>query len=162
MKKLLKCIAPLVGGAALAVVWTTACADAIVAESDLRSTPFANSTYGLGVISGKAHLVADARGGTTKVVAHLEGLTPGTGHIGHIHNGDCERLFPGVILHNLEPIIANTDGVGVSKTIIPEGLAGIEDCEWWVAFHEGPENADPQTPAIAIGPVLLRGKHQGR
>lgn len=27
------------------------------------------------------------------------------------------------------------------------------DCDWWVAVHEGPANATPQTPAIAVGPV---------
>lgn len=162
MKNPFNVIRLLMGGALLATVWISAHADALVAESELRSTPFADSKYGPGVVSGKAHLTSDARSGTTKVVAHLEGLTPGTGHIGHIHNGDCERLFPGVILHNLEPIVANAHGVGVSRTVIPEGMAGIENCEWWVAFHEGPENADPQTPAIAIGPVLFRGKHRDR
>lgn len=162
MKKRLNFVYLMMGGALLATAWISAHADAIVAESDLRSTPFANATYGPGVVQGRAHLVTDAKSGTTKVVAHLEGLTPGTGHIGHIHNGDCERLFPGVILHDLEPIVINAAGVGASKTVIPEGMGAIQDCEWWVAFHEGPANADPQTPAIAVGPVLIRDKRQGR
>lgn len=157
MKAALKTATALLSGALLTVVSATAYAGTTVGKSDLKSTPFATSTYGQGVVSGKAHLLSRTKTGATKVIAYVEGLTPGTTHIGHVHNGNCENLFPGVILHGLKPMVINAEGVGVSKTVIPETLAGIEDCEWWVAIHEGPENSDPQSPAVAVGPVLING-----
>ena len=67
-------------------------------------------------------------------------------------------MTPGTILYNLEPVVANNAGEGTSKTDIPQGLQGFADCSWWVAFHEGAENAAPQTPAIAVGAVILRSR----
>ena len=131
---------------------------AIIGESNLNPTPFANTTYGSGVIDGKAHLRTNAQGTVTKVVVHVEGLIPGTTHVGHIHLGDCTRLFPGTIIHNLEPLVADAAGMAVSKTKVVDTLAGLRNCEWWVAVHEGAENTDPQSPAIAVGPVLIKDK----
>lgn len=131
---------------------------AIVGESNLNPTPFANTTYGSGVIDGKAHLRTNAQGTVTKVVVHVEGLIPGTTHVGHIHLGDCTRLFPGTIIHSLVPLVADATGTAVSKTEFADSMAGLRDCEWWVAVHEGATDTDPQSPAIAVGPVLIKGK----
>ena len=131
--------------------------EARVGRAALHSTPYATATYGPGVVSGRAQLVSDPGTGTTSVVVRLEGLRPGSVHIGHIHYGDaaqpCARLQPGAIIHDLGPITANAHGVAKGRTVLEGSTAGIADCEWWVAFHEGPANASPQTPAIAIGPV---------
>lgn len=125
------------------------------ASATLRSTPFATTTYGHGVVSGQARLVSNAGSGTTSVAVRVAGLQPGTTHIGHIHFGGaadpCARLQPGAIIEDLGPFVANAHGTAVARTVIETPTAGVDDCEWWVAIHEGPENATPQTPAIAIG-----------
>lgn len=127
--------------------------DEVEAEADLRSTPFANGAYGEGVVSGEAEL--ESEGQQTVVRAELEGLAPGSTHVGHIHGGSCSALTPGPILHGLTPITVDEDGEGSSTTVLDASLAGLDDCEWWVAFHEGAENTTPQSPAVAIGPVLI-------
>lgn len=124
----------------------------------LRSTPFADKTYGAGLVGGEAELREEE--GLLEVKAEVEGLRPGTTHIGHIHRGTCEHLSPGEIIHNLEPITIGEDGEGESVTVVATtttttSLSQVQDCEWWVAFHEGAENTTPQTPAVAVGPVLI-------
>ncbi len=120
----------------------------------LRATPYAVTRYGADVVAGEAEL-RPQRHGRLEVEARLEGLTPGTAHIGHIHLGDCGRLFPGTIIHDLSVIWIGEDGSGASTTVLEDSLIGLKDCEWWVAFHEGPANTSPQTPAVAVGPVLI-------
>lgn len=130
---------------------------AVTGEAELKSTPYATKNYGPGVVHGEAHLVTSGKGEKTKVVVKVEGLKPGTTHVGHIHYGDaaapCTKLQPGAIIQDLEPLVANKDGVAVSKTTFSGSMAGLKDCEWWVAVHEGSENTSPQSPAVAIGPV---------
>lgn len=144
----------------LAVPATTALAEGVEASAILGGTPFAITNYGINVVKGRAILVSDGRGDRSKVIVELSGLKPGSAHIGHIHGGNCAALTPGTIFHNLEPVIANGSGKGTSKTDIPEGMQGFADCKWWVAFHEGAENPVPplpQTPALAVGPVIIKG-----
>lgn len=131
--------------------------EARVGNATLRSTPFANSNYGPGVISGRGTLVSDAGSGTTSVVVRVEGLRPGTGHIAHLHLGNCAALQPGLIIHDLGPLVANAHGIAVDRTVIEGSIVGLADCAWWVAVHEGPANATPQTPAVAVGPVRFVG-----
>lgn len=124
-----------------------------VGAATLRSTPFAITNYAPGVVSGKATLVDDAGTGGTAVVVRVEGLRPGTTHIAHIHRGSCTALQPGLIIADLGPLVANAHGIAVDRTVIDDSTAGLADCDWWVAVHEGPANASPQTAAIAVGPV---------
>lgn len=141
--------------ATLALPALAVAGEARVGSATLRSTPFATKTYGPGVVSGQARLVTNAGTGTTSVVVCVEGLRPGSTHIAHIHRGGCDALLPGTIIHNLGPLVANARGIAVDRTVIQDSTAGIDDCEWWVAVHEGFENTDPQSKAIAIGPVLF-------
>lgn len=125
-------------------------------QATLRSTPFADTTYGAGLVGGEAELKEE--GGRLEVKAEVEGLQPGTRHIGHIHRGGCERLSPGEIIHNLVPITIDEDGEGESVTVVAAttaSLRDVQDCEWWVAFHEDAENSTPQSPAVAVGPVMI-------
>lgn len=128
--------------------------DGLEARAILGATPFANTNYGNNVIRGRATLSSRDEGTETKVTLKMRGLKPGTVHIGHIHAGNCPQLFPGTILHNLEPVVADASGEGSSRTLISASLNGLVDCSWWVAVHEGPENTAPQTPALAVGPVI--------
>ena len=127
------------------------------ATATLRSTPFANTNYGQGVVSGMAEL--EEEDGRLKIEARVRGLKPGTAHIGHIHFGDCTRLFPGEIIFDLKPVKIGKDGEGRSVTVINDtakaSLAKVDNCRWWVAFHEASANSTPQSPAVAVGPVLL-------
>ena len=132
--------------------------DVAEARAILGGTPPANANYGNNVVRGSASLASQNQGTSTKVILKMRGLKPGTVHIGHIHGGNCPQLFPGTILHNLEPIVADASGEGISRTEIPASLHGLIDCSWWVAVHEGPENTAPQTPALAVGPVITEGK----
>lgn len=135
----------------------------VSARAILGSTPYAHLSpdYGVNVVKGRAELSPANGGASTQVVARLSGLKPGSAHIGHIHGGTCAALKPGEIFHNLEPIVANGAGQGKSKTIIAESMDGLIDCEWWVAFHESAINSTPQSPAIAVGPVITKG-HKNR
>lgn len=144
--------------ACLAVSATAALAEGVVANAILGGTPFALKNYGVNVVKGRAILVSGESDDTANVVVTLSGLKPGTTHIGHIHGGTCAALTPGTIFHNLNPIVADDSGKGVSRTKISKGLQGLADCEWWVAFHEGAENTSPQSPALAVGPVIIKGQ----
>ena len=143
--------------AVLVLPATALAGEARVGATTLRSTPFATSNYGPGVISGRATLVSNAGTGTTSVVVRVEGLRPGTGHIAHLHLGNCAALQPGLIIHDLGPLVANAHGIAVDRAVIEGSTVGLADCAWWVAVHEGPANATPQTPAIAVGPVRFVG-----
>lgn len=160
MKSMQSFLVASLSGVFLAVPSTSAWAEAVAARAILGATPFAHDHYGTNVVRGHAELVSDSRGASSHIIVKMSGLIPGTAHIGHIHGGNCTRLFPGTILHNLEPVVANNSGQGTSKTEIPEGMQEIADCEWWVAVHEGAENASPQTPALAVGPVITQGREQ--
>lgn len=129
-------------------------ADELSADAILGATPFAHNTYGVNTVRGRAQLEPNDTDGSLKVVVKISGLTPGTTHIGHIHGGTCASLFPGTILFNLEPVVIDEDGEGKSTTNISASLSGLRDCDWWVAVHEGPANTSPQTPAVAVGPVI--------
>lgn len=144
----------------LAIPAGAAFAEDGVASAILGGTPFAITNYGKNVVKGHATLVSDGRGTSTQVIVKLSGLKPGTAHIGHIHGGSCAALTPGAIFHNLTPVVGDGSGKGTSKTQIPKGIQGLADCEWWVAFHEGAENASPQTPALAVGPVIIKGQER--
>jgi len=136
-------------------------ATAVLAEEAsaiLGGSPFALKNYGPNVVTGRATLVSSGGSGSAMVIVKLNGLKPGTAHIGHIHGGSCVALTPGDIFHNLNPVVADSSGKGTSKTEIPKSIQGLADCEWWVAFHEGAENATPQTPALAVGPVIIKGQ----
>ena len=82
------------------------------------------------MIEGKARLITDANGNRTTIVTHVKGLKAGTKHAGHIHFGDCTRLFPGEIVHDLAPLVANEDGRAVSRTVVDDSLASLQDGQW--------------------------------
>ena len=109
------------------------------------------------VVKGRAELHASGRS-STMVIVWLAGLKPGSIHASHIHRGTFIQLSPGEISNDLSPVVANEHEVGFSKTEIPAKLADLADCSWWVAVHEGPVNATPQTPAIAVAPVITHSE----
>lgn len=128
------------------------------ATATLGSTPFANATYGAGAVSGKAEL--EQEDGRLKINAEVQGLKPGTSHVGHLHFGNCTTLIPGEVVAHLTPLTVGQDGQGRSVTVITgatrANLAAVQDCDLWVAFHEGATNTTPPSPAAAVGPVLLK------
>ena len=103
----------------LAVPSAAVAGEARVGDATLRSTPSATATYGPDVISGKATLVNNAGNDTTSVVVRVEGLRPGTTHIAHIHLGNCTALQPGLIIHDLGPLVANAHGIAVDRIEAP-------------------------------------------
>ena len=143
---------------ALSVNYTRADDDLREAHAILGASPFAHANYGNNAVRGSAVLIPQEQGASTKVILRIRGLTPGTVHIGHIHGGNCPQLFVGTILHNLEPVVINASGEGSSRTTIPASIQGLVDCSWWVAIHQGPGNTSPQSPAVAVGPVITGGK----
>lgn len=144
----------------LSITATAAFAEDMIGSAILGGTPYAITNYGVNVVKGRAVLVSDQRANTSRVIVTLTGLKPGSAHIGHIHSGTCAALTPGTIFHNLTPVVADESGKGTSKTRISKGLQGLADCEWWVAFHEGAENTAPQTPALAVGPVIIKEQNR--
>jgi len=154
-----KLLASIVFGSISMLLVDQALAENTEAFAILASTPYAHMNYGSNVVKGRAELHSASHSSTT-VVVRLVGLKPGSIHVSHIHHGTCVQLSPGEISNDLSPMVANERGVGVSKTEIPGKLADLADCTWWVAVHEGPVNATPQTPAIAVGPVITRSETQ--
>ena len=150
MKKL---FAAIIFGSILTLLASQVRAENTDAFAILGSTPFAQKNYGANVVKGRAELHALSRSSTV-VVVRVTGLKPGSIHATHIHRGTCLQLSPGEITNDLSPVVANERGVGFSKTAIPSSLADLGDCSWWIAVHEGPANATPQTPAIAVAPVI--------
>lgn len=144
----------------LAVPAASALAEGVSAGAILGGTPFALKNYGVNVVKGLSILVSSETDNRAIVSVKLSGLKPGTTHIGHIHGGTCAALTPGTIFHNLNPVVADANGTGTSRTEISRGLKGLADCEWWVAFHEGAENTSPQSPALAVGPVIIKGPYR--
>ncbi|MEP7194397.1 MAG: hypothetical protein ABI903_16245 [Actinomycetota bacterium] len=128
------------------------------ATATLGATPFADATYGPGVVSGKAKL--EQKDGQLTVQAEVQGLKPGTSHVGHLHFGNCTSLIPGEVVYHLTAVKIGQDGQGHSVTVIPDAtranLTAVQDCDLWVAFHEGPTNTNPPSPAAAVGPVLIK------
>ena len=129
--------------------------DGLSARAILGGSPFAVANYGPNVVKGVAVLTSSEGGGSTSVIVKISGLKPGTTHIGHIHGGTCAQLAVGTILQNLTPVTVNASGEGSSQTKVYADLRGLTDCAWWIAVHEGPENTSPQTPAVAIAPVII-------
>jgi Cu/Zn superoxide dismutase len=128
------------------------------ATATLGATPFADATYGAGVVGGNAKL--EQKDGRLIVRAAVRGLTPGTSHVGHLHFGTCASLIPGEVVYHLTAAKIGPDGQGRSVTVIPDAaranLAALKDCDLWVAFHEGAANTSPPSPAAAVGPVLIK------
>lgn len=128
------------------------------ATATLGATPFADATYGAGVVGGRATL--QQRDGRLIVKAAVRGLTPGTSHVGHLHFGNCASLIPGEVVYHLTAAKIAQDGQGRSVTVIPDAaranLAALKDCDLWVAFHEGATNTRPPSPAAAVGPVMIK------
>jgi Cu/Zn superoxide dismutase len=128
------------------------------AMAALGATPFADATYGAGVVRGKAKL--EQKAGRLIVKAEVQGLKPGTSHVSHLHFGNCASLIPGEVVYHLSAVKVGQDGQGRSVTVIPDAtranLAAVKDCDLWVAFHEGAANTTPPSPAAAVGPVLIK------
>ena len=137
-----------------ALAENTAIAPAAVAI--LGATPFAHKAYGINVVKGRAELISDGQRAASKtnVIVKLTGLKPGRKHVGRIHGGTCSTLTTALMVYKLEPIVADATGEGLSKTQVAEGLPGVADCEWWIAFHEGSDANSPKS-AIAVGPVIF-------
>ena len=143
-------------GALLAISATCALATDIVgAVAILGGSPFAVANYGINVVKGVAILTSSDDGKSTNVIVKISGLKPGTTHIGHVHGGTCPQLAVGTILQSLTPVTVDEYGRGSSQTKIPADMHGLNDCGWWIAVHEGPENTSPQSPAVAVGPVII-------
>lgn len=143
-------------GALLAISATCALADeTVAAHALLGGSPFAVANYGINAVKGTAVLASSDDGKSTNVIVKISGLKPGSKHIGHIHGGTCPQLAVGTILHNLTPVTIDSSGAGTSKTKIPADMHGLNDCGWWIAVHEGPENTSPQSPAVAVGAVFI-------
>ena len=155
-----KILASIIFGSISMLLVDQACAENTEAFAILGSTPFAQMNYGTNVVKGRAELATGRSRTTVTVIVRLTGLKPGSIHVSHIHRGTCVQLSPGEISNDLSPVVANERGVGASKTEIPGKLADLADCSWWVAVHEGSVNATPQTPAIAVGPVITRSETQ--
>jgi hypothetical protein len=120
--------------------------------SPLSRTTQANVTLSH-VPSGTSDLKWDAASQTLTVKVSLSGLAPKSTHPAHIHKGDCKSN--GAILYTLEPVVADSVGVGTSETTITQVNTGIPQSGWYLNVHNGGSGLTPelQDAAIACGNI---------
>jgi hypothetical protein len=96
---------------------------------------------------GTSDLTWDAASQALTVKIALSGLAPNSTHPEHIHKGDCSSN--GDIAYKLNPLTANSLGVGTSVTTIPGVKDGIPANGWYVNVHNGPG----LSPDIQFAPI---------
>lgn len=96
---------------------------------------------------GTSDLTWDAASQALTVKVALSGLAPNSTHPEHIHKGDCSSN--GDIVYKLNPLTANSLGVGTSETTIPGVKDGILAKGWYINIHNGPGIS----PAIQFAPI---------
>jgi hypothetical protein len=125
-----------------------ACADIVHANTSTKSNQSVHVTFGPSPItanesaSGMA-LLSLANDNLT-VTLTLTGLAPNSTHLAHIHEGSCEAQ--GIVVHQLNPVVADASGKGTSTTVIPK-VSSIPASGWYVNVHQGatntPHSSDP-------------------
>lgn len=102
--------------------------------------------------TGTSELKWNAADQTLTVSVRLSGLAPKSKHPAHIHKGDCNS--DGATVFTLNPIVADSTGVGTSDTTIPQDTKAIPDGSWYINVHNGPEStSDLQKAPIACGNI---------
>ncbi len=103
------------------------------------------------------HAILQVENGKPVLTITLNGLEPNSTHIAHIHSGSCAAQGP--VVTKLNPVIANAQGIGTSKTTIdtaPSLQNGL-----YVNVHGAATMADLQQATlfnpIACGNVPLQG-----
>jgi len=96
---------------------------------------------------GTSDLTWNAASQALTVKVALSGLAPNSTHPEHIHKGDCSSN--GDIIYKLNPLTANSLGVGTSETTIPGVKDGILAKGWYINIHNGPGIS----PAIQFAPI---------
>ena len=96
---------------------------------------------------GTSDLTWNAASQTLTVKVALSGLAPNSTHPQHIHSGDCNSN--GAIAHQLNPLTANSLGVGTSETTITGVKDGIPAKGWYINVHNGPN----LSPEIQFAPI---------
>ncbi len=76
------------------------------------------------------------------VTLTLSGLAPNSTHQAHIHQGSCRAQ--GMVKYQLTAIVADKNGNGTSKTVIPN-VATIPANSWYVNVHLAATPADLKT-----------------
>ncbi len=97
---------------------------------------------------GTSDLTWDTANQALTVKVTLSGLAPNSTHPEHIHKGDCSSN--GDIVYKLNPLTANSLGVGTSETTIPGVKDGIPAKGWYVNIHNGPGIS----PDIQFAPIV--------
>ncbi len=105
------------------------------------------------VPSGTSDLTWNAANQTLTVKVSLSGLAPKSTHPEHIHKGDCNSN--GAIVYTLDPVVADSMGVGTVTTTIPGVGLGIPQTGWYLNVHNGGSGLTPalQDAAIACGNI---------
>lgn len=145
----MKRIALILGVALLVTLFATATwASAGVSTNQVPGTQVATGSAFLdptadSTASGTALLEFNSETGNTTVTLLVRGLSPGSSHAAHIHLDSCT----GTIAFPLNDVVANTNGVGLSRTVIK---SPINVTNWWVNVHRDPELP---SPGITCGKV---------
>jgi CHRD domain len=91
--------------------------------------------------------------GSFTVTIKLTGLTPGSSHISHVHNGACAK--PGGIAYPLTQVVADSSGAATVVSIVPAAYS-IPTSGWYVNVHHGPDFSAPANgPSISCGDLPL-------
>jgi hypothetical protein len=92
-------------------------------------------------------------GGKLQVIIILTGLAHKSVHAAHIHAGSCTEQ--GGVLYELQPVVADASGKGVSRTTIA-GVTAIPASGWYVNVHLT-TNLSTQTgmDSIVCGDIVL-------
>lgn len=87
--------------------------------------------------------------GNFTVSIQLQGLTPNSSHVSHVHIGSCAR--PGNVAYALLQVIADASGKATATSTVSEYYS-MPSTGWYVNVHFGPDFTKPEyAPSVSCG-----------
>jgi hypothetical protein len=102
----------------------------------------------------QAILTYDPSAKTLTVAARATGLVAGSAHAVHVHSGSCDAQ--GKVLYHLNDLVAKSDGVAETTTVIPNVDQAPPTSGWYVNVHlgSGDQIEKDGKPTLYFAPIL--------
>jgi Cu/Zn superoxide dismutase len=102
----------------------------------------------------QAILNYDAAAKTLTVTARATGLVAGSAHAVHIHSGSCDSQ--GAVKYHLNDLVATSDGVAETTTVVPNVEQSPPASGWYVNVHlgAGDQIEKDGKPTLYFEPIL--------
>ncbi len=103
-------------------------------------------------VSGRAEIFPAEGGAHTRIDVHLSNMKAGTSHMTHVHsNLSCDEV-PGSHAADLNNVVADDQGRGLSSTTVDVPFSSIADGRHIILSHAG-ANAEGDKTTIACGDI---------